>query len=96
MKLIDTISLASFEEMRVKRQRPSASNKNKRSLNDRLDSVPSLLPDLTGLLMRFREFKFAFHAGINPISTRGRGHLPLPGTLSHYLKNALSYRLETF
>ena len=42
----------------------SASIKNKRSLNDHLDSGPSLLPDLTGLLLRFREFKYAFQVDI--------------------------------
>ena len=42
----------------------SASIKNKRSLNDHLDSGPSVLPDLTGLLLRFWEFKYAFQADI--------------------------------
>ena len=42
----------------------SAPSKNKKSLNDFLSSGPSLLPDFTGLLLRFREFKFAFQADI--------------------------------
>ena len=38
--------------------------KEKKSLNDLLDSEPSVLPDLTGMLLRFREYKYAFQADI--------------------------------
>ena len=44
----------------------SVSSKNKTSLNDHLDSRPSLLPGLTGFLLRLREFNCAFEAVIKP------------------------------
>ena len=42
----------------------SASMRGKDSLNNLLDPGPSLLPDLVGLLLRFREYRFAVQADI--------------------------------
>ena len=42
----------------------SAAKKNEKSLNDTIDAGPSLLPDLVGLLIRFRELPAAVQADI--------------------------------
>ena len=42
----------------------SASRSGEQSLNDLVDPGPSLLPDLVGLLLRFREYPVAFQADI--------------------------------
>ena len=42
----------------------SAARKGTQALNDILDPGPSLLPQLPGLLIRFREFKFAIQGDI--------------------------------
>ena len=42
----------------------SAHMREGKSLNDVLNAGPSLLPDLIGLLLRFREYVFALQADI--------------------------------
>ena len=42
----------------------SALSGNNKALNALINSGPSLLPDLTGILLRFRENKFALQADI--------------------------------
>ena len=42
----------------------SAAQRGKKSLNDLLDSGPSLLPDLAGMLIRFREQPVGVQADI--------------------------------
>ena len=45
----------------------SAAKKGQKSLNDTINPGPSLLPDLVGLLLRFREFQSAMQADIRKV-----------------------------